>query len=145
MEMQQSLKDVTLSSDQARRRAMAENLVRSWPRDRAWSFGFAWRWAVDNHYDPKSFQDLLRRIGIEQGFGTISNVRKHTISSRPFLHAVMTFSDKGRMQSGEAMIFRAARSMKPSTIGSLCTQEFLDHYTSADVWQLTDLIRASES
>jgi hypothetical protein len=66
----QSLNDLTLSSDQARRRAMAENLVRSWPRDRAWSFGFAWRWAVENHFDPKSFQDLLRRVGVEQGFGT---------------------------------------------------------------------------
>lgn len=59
-----------MSSDMARRRAMAENLVRGWPHDRAWSFGFAWKWAVENGFDPKSFQDLLRRVGVEQGFGT---------------------------------------------------------------------------
>ncbi|WP_139202548.1 hypothetical protein [Phyllobacterium sp. YR620] len=49
---------------------MAENLVRRWPRDRNWTFSFAWRWAVENGFNPKNFQDLLKTVGVEKGFGS---------------------------------------------------------------------------
>ncbi len=72
-----TLKDLTLSDDQLRRRTMAVNLcTHNWSRNRGWAISFGRNWAREQGFDPDNFHQLLLRTGIEMGHGTDNERRQ---------------------------------------------------------------------